>query len=45
LNHKNIVKLYKICEKSVMVMDNLEKKPCSYLVYELMPKGSLDKKI
>ena len=28
-----------------MMMDNGEKKPCSYLVYELMPKGSLDKKI
>ena len=28
-----------------MVMDNGDKKPCSYLVYELMPKGSLNNKI
>ena len=41
LDHKSIYKVYEVKEEAMVVMDNKEKKPCSYVVMELLHKHNL----
>ena len=45
LNHKHLVNFVKFCDKSVITMNDGEKRNCCYNVYELMSRGSLEENL
>jgi hypothetical protein len=45
LDHGSIIKVFRVVEEAELVMFNQEKRPCSYVVIELLYSINLDNRI